>query len=292
MSLESSPTPDAAEVEVVDARDEAGSVAVAVAPADVPNDLVIAGEWDRVRQYAQAAREFGRAQVACQVMAGLELLELRKRHRVTTGKHVNEGPSWPDLVAEHAGISDDSARRWIAMAEGVRPRLKKLPGVGALFRELLERPLHELTVEQHHLLEQAVHKATDGMTQIEFLRELGIAKLPPGHGVKGGARGGGRPPKSLVPPSEEEMQAAARSDWGQLYAILDASRASFAILNDFEVDAQIATLELHVKARKAWLRVPKKDRTQPLLQQISEMFRVPLVAPVTEAQMAIPRAEA
>lgn len=282
-SPESSTTP----VEVVDARERDPDPLPAPA-AVAAGELDIEGDWGRVRRYSEAARQFGRAQVACQVLAGLELIELRKQNRVRAGRHVADGaPTFADLVAEHAGISHDTAHRWIAMAEGVRPRLKKLPGVGALFRELLEVPLHRLSVEQHHLLEQAVHKATDGMTQIEFLRELGIAKQPAGHGATGGDRGGRRPPKSLVPPSEEAMQAVARADWVQLETVLDASRANFCLLNDFEVEAQIAVFELHVKARRAWLRVPKKDRTPETYAAVADLFRVPLHAPMTAAQAAI-----
>lgn len=285
------PSQEAA-VEVVDAREsDPVPSSLAPRPSSLPSpsfDLEVTGDWVRVRRYSEAARQFGRAQVACQVLAGLELIELRKQNRVRAGRPADAtAPQWPDLVAEHAGISDDTARNWIRMAEGVRPRLKKLAGVGAMFRELLEVPLHQLSVEQHHLLEQAVHKATDGMTQIEFLRELGIAKQPAGHGATGGDRGGRRPPKSLVPPTEEAMQAVARADWVQIETVLDASRANFALLNDFEVEAQIAVFELHIRARRAWLRVPKKDRNPETFGAVADMFRVPLHAPMTEAQRAI-----
>ena len=286
-----------APVEVVDARESDPSSLVpgpSSLPASLPStDLEVTGDWVRVRRYTEAARQFGRAQVACQVLAGLELIELRKQNKIRPGRTTDPmAPQWADLVAEHAGISDDTARNWIRMAEGVRPRLKKLPGVGALFRELLEVPLHQLTVEQHHLLEEAVHKATDGMTQIEFLRELGIAKQPAGHGATGGDRGGRRPPKSLVPPTEEAMQAVARADWVQIETVLDASRANFCLLNDFEVEAQIATFELHVKARRQWLRVAKKDRTPETYAAVADVFRTPLHAPMTAAQAAMrPAAE-
>lgn len=282
-----------APVEVVDAR-ESDPSSLVPGPSSLPaSDLDVTGDWVRVRRYTEAARQFGRAQVACQVLAGLELIELRKQNKIRPGRPTDPmAPQWADLVAEHAGISDETARNWIRMAEGVRPRLKKLPGVGALFRELLEVPLHQLTVEQHHLLEEAVHKATDGMTQIEFLRELGIAKQPAGHGATGGDRGGRRPPKSLVPPTEEAMQAVARADWVQIETVLDASRANFCLLNDFEVEAQIATFELHVKARRQWLRVAKKDRTPETYAAVADVFRTPLHAPMTAAQAAMrPAAE-
>lgn len=281
------PPPDVTPVEVMP-PEPAPQSSPAVVEAPTGGDLEVAGEWGRVRRFAEAARQFGRAQVACQVLAGLELIELKKQNRIRAGRPASvDQPLWADLVAENAGVSDDTARNWIRMAEGVRPRLKKLPGVGALFRELLERPIHELTTEQHHLLEQAVHKVTDGMTQIEFLRELGIAKLPPGYGSKGGNRGGGRPPKPLVPPTEEQLQAIARADWVQISTVLDASRANFALLNDFEVEAQIATFELHMKARRAWLRVPKKDRTPETYQAVADLFRSSPTAPMTQAQAAI-----
>lgn len=235
------------------------------------SDLQITGDWSSVRQYANAARQFSRAQVACQVLAGLELLALRKAHNMSQGKRTDipGGPSWDDLVAEHAGISKPTAFRWCQMAMAVKPRLKKLPGVGALFRELLLRPIGELTQDQQLLLEQAVHKATDGYTQTEFMRELGLAK---GHGAgKGGDLGGRRPKKSL--PSEEEMLAMSRDDFRRISEIMQAADANFTLLPDSEIHAQIAVLNAQIQARRQWVSTPSANRDAALVKTVTKTVR-------------------
>jgi len=262
----SSPAP----LEVVEVLTTSTAIVGEVA-ASAGSDLQITGDWSSVRQYANAARQFSRAQVACQVLAGLELLALRKAHNITNGKRPDlpAGPTWADLVAEHAGISDETARRWCLMAHAIRPRLKKLPGVGALFRELLLRPIGELTQDQQLLLEQAVHKATDGYTQTEFMRELGLAK---GHGAgKGGDLGGRRPKKTL--PTEEELLAMSRDDFRRISEIMQAADANFTLLPDSEIHAQIAILTSQIQARRQWLDTPAAKRDQALLKTVTKTVR-------------------
>lgn len=266
----SAPSSSPAPLEVVEVLTTSTAIVGEVA-ASAGSDLQVTGDWSSVRQYANAARQFSRAQVACQVLAGLELLALRKAHNITHGKRTDiiAGPSWDDLVAEHAGISKPTAFRWCQMAMAVKPRLKKLPGVGALFRELLLRPIGELTLDQQHLLEQAVHKATDGYTQTEFMRELGLAK---GHGAgKGGDLGGRRPKKSL--PTEEELLAMSRDDFRRISEIMQAADANFTLLPDSEIHAQIALLNSQIQARWQWVDTPTAKRDPALVKIVTKTIR-------------------
>ncbi len=264
-----------APVEVLppESSDVSPSTSVSV-PEPIIGDVTVPSDWGAIRKYAEAARQFGRAQVACQVMAGLGLLELRKQHAPRRGRraaHAEGKASWDDVVAEHAGIGKDTATIWMKMAEVVRPRLRKMSGAGELFREILRRPIGELTESQQLLLQDAVHKVTDGYSQLEFLRELGICTQPAGHGAKGGDLGG-RKPKAGAPEDGAEAKLA-RDDWAKVFETLDASRANFAALPDHEVEAQIAELDLAIRARRAWLRVPKAERTPDALKQVQALYR-------------------
>ncbi|MDR2673885.1 MAG: hypothetical protein LBC18_03210 [Opitutaceae bacterium] len=150
--------------------------------------------WAAVRRYVEAATLFQRASLAAQIMAGLGLLELHKQYNPKGGRPkklphdvgVFSEP-WPEAVKRHLGVSDQTAYRWMEMAKAARPRLTK--GDIDLGR-ILEKHPSALTPAEQELLKTAVHKISDGHTQMEFLLSCGITKTPQGGGAKGGAREG------------------------------------------------------------------------------------------------------
>lgn len=137
--------------------------------------------WNDVRRWVQDATRFQHASLACQVMAGFALAELKKSHNVKPGQPKKELPhgavilSWPEMCKSEAGISDDTARRWIDMANGIKARWKTLP-VRDRLRALMELPPSQWGEADMKVIADATHKCTDGKGQMEFMLELGIAK--------------------------------------------------------------------------------------------------------------------
>jgi hypothetical protein len=98
-----------------------------------PKEISGPATWDTVKYWATLAGKFQHASVAAQVMCGFALAELKKTHGIKQGKRTDlqlpdqsgsstptEAKSWPELVTEHAGISDDTAGKWMKMADGVK----------------------------------------------------------------------------------------------------------------------------------------------------------------------------
>lgn len=68
-----------------------------------------------------------------------------------------------------------------------KSRLKKLNSPDAeILRQIVELPPGEIEGKNAEILEKAVHKISDGQSQMEFMREDGVLKLPQGSGAKGG----------------------------------------------------------------------------------------------------------
>lgn len=157
--------------------------------------------WAKARRLVEAATLFQRASLAAQILAGMELLTLHKRWGVKPGRPaklphdavISPGSKphdvalipgkWADAVKQQLGISCDTASRWMEMAKAAKPRLAKADlDLGAI----LEKNPGALTPAEQELLKKAVHKISDGRTQMEFLLECGAVKAPQGSGAKGG----------------------------------------------------------------------------------------------------------
>ncbi len=164
-----------------------------VLPPGAPPD-----PWARARRLVEGARFGAKLSVACQVMAGMELIDIRAQFGNHQGKRTDLPTSprdggklnWEDHVKAELGIGAETARRWMEMAKAMKPRLKKLDGFSAL--PVLELPMGEWSPDQTSLLNDAVKKLTDGKSQADFLEELGVAKKAQGSGAKGGNHGGGK----------------------------------------------------------------------------------------------------
>lgn len=267
-------------------EEEAEEVGPAAAPGVVPEASVevvpaasdetsITGTIEGAKRWVQAAQRFAQGKVACQIMAGFELLELRRTYGFVQGGLRGRNPkksgfaTWQEFLRGEIGISDDTARAWCRMAEAVRPRLRKLPGVGELFRELLKLPIAQLSVGQIQLLSDAVHRIADGRTQLEFELEMGLAKAPQGSAAKGGNLGGGRPARGAADVSAEAQEQIARDDWTAVGQKLQIARASFVLLRDEEIDALIAAMTATLAGMRQWRQAPKALRDDALVREVT-----------------------
>ena len=182
-------------------------------PEHAPNS------WEAVHFWSQNSARFQHASLACQVMAGFALNQLHSQYRITpgnrTGRNQFTPPSeelpndsvippqgtWSDLVRLHAGVSDDTARNWMRMAKGIAQRWANLP-IKDRLRALISTPASEWQEADTKLISDAVQKATDGLTQMEFMWELGIAKKA-GPARRGRKPGDGAGTTRPTPPIHE-----------------------------------------------------------------------------------------
>lgn len=235
--------------------------------------------WQTVKHWADLSAKFQHASVAAQVMAGFGLLELRKQH-FAQGKRPDDnlaesfgevGAGWQKHVKEEVGISDDTARNWMKMAEGIKAKWKKLAPQERL-KELMAVSPNEWNDADVKLVSESLHKVTDGQTQLEFMRDLGLAKKPPGNKE---AHGQG---KRRLTTAEQaaQLRQFALEDAGSWGAALKSSNANFMLLldvNDLEVSAQVAALEFALKVRLKVLNTPRAKRTEALFEEVAEMVR-------------------
>jgi hypothetical protein len=239
-------------------------------PISTPKEITGPATWDSVKYWSDLAAKFSHASVAAQVMCGFALNELKKTHGITKGKRTDlphgagssETPkSWPDLVMEHAGISEDTAGRWMKMADGVKGKWKKLAPQDQL-KQLMAVPPSQWKEEDTKLITTSLHKIADGQTQTEFMRELGLAKKKPGNTT---AHTTAPEPKKKLSTAEaaEQLRALALEDSGRMGAAINASNRNFFLLtetSDTEIDAQIAILDFALKLRRKWVATPKAKR--------------------------------
>lgn len=172
-------------------RKPAGDV-IDIAPAANP----LAARWAKAKRFIEAATLFQRASLAGQIMAGLELGELHKiyesqgRRSDLTSSHNVTKLSWEEALEKEVGISRMTAWRWMEMGRAARPRLAKSDlELGAI----LEKNPGSLTAAEQELLKKAVHKISDGKTQLEFMLEAGVTKAAQGSAAKGGKLTAGTP---------------------------------------------------------------------------------------------------
>jgi hypothetical protein len=233
--------------------------------------------WEAAKYWADLASKFQHASVAAQVMAGFVLNELHKAHGIKPGARTDlnlptelggsEAPkSWPDLVKDQAGVSDETARKWMGMADGVKKKWKKLAPQDRL-KELMAVSPSAWTDKDMKLVCDSLHKVTDGKSQLDFMRELGLAKKPPGNPNATG----GTARKLTTAELSAQARAQALEDSGRLGAVLKSSNANFFLLtevNDLELDAQISVLEFALHLRRLWAKTPKVKRDAKVIESL------------------------
>lgn len=235
-------------------------------------------KWQEVKAWAADAAKFQHASLACQVMAGFSLNELREHYGSQQGKRSDlTSPNdsaklgFQELVREKCGISDDTARNWMKMAEGVKSLWKKLPARDRL-KALMSLPPSQWTEDDSKLIADATHKITDGRTQLEFMWELGCAKKPSGN-----PNASGKGSRKLTA-EEQRLKAVelALEDSGMMGKWVSASNHSFMLTaaeNDLEINAQIAVLEFALKVRRKYLAVPRAQRGEALVREIEKLVK-------------------
>lgn len=269
----------------------------------IDGEVMPTGSVDRIRRYVDAAEKLIRGSLAMQVMAGFELSELHKRSpfshggkRRSSSQRANligvgtENPAlgdssshdanlidptfsghsnWADYVQQTFGVSYDTARRWMAMADAARSRLKRLDGWSALVKDLLDRPITALSEREMEVLNKGVQKLTDGRSQMDFLVELGLAKKP-GNPSLGGNTGGRGQSTGVI--DEDALRTAAAQDWDQAYRALIGGGCTFTALDDAAIESQIDILARALRARREWIGTPAAKRNTALVDALGKIL--------------------
>ena len=234
--------------------------------------LITTGTWDGVRHWINAAKMFEQGKLFSQVMTGFELLALQKAHNIHNGgvhgSLSHDGKvkeDWETILQKEAGLAQSTAYRYMDMAKAAAPRLKKLPALKNF--DPFTTSMATLAEPQREALATAVKKLTDGKSQADFFEELY-------KGTGGSANPnpeGGRTHKKLSLSEEAALrQECALLDWKAICKILAAYSDKFLVLTDPDVEAQIATLEQALNARKAWLKQPANNRDPRLITEMLE----------------------
>lgn len=222
--------------------------------------------WDMARKFADAANRFEHGAVACRVMAGIALLDLRETYGTNQGARTDLGTSghdveklnWPELVGRELGISDKTAGRWMKMAEAAMPRLQA-GEAGEVFRQLLQTPVTQLTDKQNKALTQAVEKLVDGRSQLDFMESLGLI-------APAGPKGGDREWSAFL----KEKYPGLIVD-GKIPKRGAAAKDVPGILDDFS-----AWLNARLKPRTA---AQKKETAVALVREIEDLLSAAIRSP-------------
>jgi len=292
--LEVIPAARPVEVEVIGGDSLPPVVTVPAISQRVLTKPGLAGDIDRLKLYASSSDWFARASLAMQVMCGITLRDIKRVSPYTQGRKAlpgkkphdagfsENGPemgisvasdpfagfsTWEAFLKGTAGISADTAGRWMAMAEAALPRLRKLDGWGDMIQSLLDRPISNLAPEEVEMLSKAVAKITDGRTQLDFLVELGIVKRP-GNPALGGNTGG-RPAASGVI-DEEAIKRAAIEDWATVERGILGGGMGFTVLTDAAIEAQIGLLARAVSVRREWIASPASARNPQTIKTLGK----------------------
>lgn len=216
-------------------------------------------KWSAAGEYLSSSMGFQACKEYAQAMCGLYLRDIQRELGLGRGgdRSVANGQNarlnFADLCQEKLGIADRTARRLMEMGDALRKRLKKIPEL----QQIDVQSLNRLTGPQLDTLKTAVRKLTDGRTQIELMEALGLCK-------KGGAGSGGARESSGESGSISDRAAntvdLARTDWAALDLGLRGYGEKFLALDDASINAQLALLEVAVKARRDWLSKPRAQR--------------------------------
>jgi len=230
----------------------------------------ITGTWDGARQWISAAGLFEQGKLFCQVMAGFELMELHKNHGITNGSkahlsHDGKG-AWDEILAKETNLSSSTAYRFMDMAKAAAPRLKKIVALRGF--DPLNKPMALLTAPQKEALQAGVRKLTDNKTQKDFGEDLGLWKKHQGAGATGRAPGEGGSRKLSISERAELLKVQAVEDWAEMADMFKVYCGKFTVLSDTSVEAQIAVLERHLTARRAWLKQPKTNRVASAIEHL------------------------
>lgn len=135
-------------------------------------------EFAQARIYIHALEGMAHGMAAVAVVLGAELQRLHKLFGVRAGRpEVNSRSrseiKWPELVQRELGVSDDTARNWMLLAEQAR---KRLPDFAPVAAKLLATPMGMMPELQRAELVEKTRKLLPEESARQLMLEWGIVK--------------------------------------------------------------------------------------------------------------------
>jgi hypothetical protein len=230
------------------------SIPVEVFPAEAKNAVAaeLQQRVDRIKLlHAGTLRAF-RDQMAYAFLAGVELLALKE-----STAHGDFGKLRKQYLGD---IPERSQQRYMGFAEALKSK-------SATVADLAKQPLlltnGQIEEQQAQKVSKAVHDFADGKTLTELYRDLGVIREP----KKPGDVEHKQKKLSMAERHAQEV-ALAQSDWKALGIQLTGYGVRFTLLEDLDVQAQIALLEQMKHTRQIWLDTPKKQRDEKVITKL------------------------
>jgi hypothetical protein len=173
--------------------------------------IELSKDFDHARKCLAAAKGYVQQGAGFMLLAGVELRRLKKLHGVKRGgdrksDQTRRGSGligWNEICERELGITDDTANKYILMAESAKERVKVLKD---LEEKLLSTPFMRLTEAERAKVTKSVSKLCDGQTGKEVMQALGIAKADPGSNLGKDRNKGGNSTASKLTPEEEAQE--------------------------------------------------------------------------------------
>jgi hypothetical protein len=219
-------------------------------------------KFSTARQYQHMVKMSFAQGAAFMILCGAELARLKRELGETRGGDHSKSfnvETFADMAERHAGVSKSTAWRYEQMFQCAK---KRIPLLNA--EELLTTPLGMLPELKQQKLLEAVNKVTDGHTAQQLMWDWGIARKRSGNSnpTPGPAR------KLSADEQTALLKELALSDSGHLGNVVATTNNNFFLLDDLEVNCQIAVMEHALKLRHAWVTQPKSKRDWPIIEKL------------------------
>lgn len=167
---------------------------------------------------------------------------------------------WRELAANVAGacgIKMDTRVHFDLPALLAMP-VEAVPEAQSDLRSKIDEMIDGKSFRQLTFAFKQAEEGADGKTRTKVGRRAG----------EGGRKLTGTPSEQLAAARELAVE-----DWDQIdRLVIDGYRARFAVLDDNRINAQIATLEIAIKARRMWLATPPEHRDGETTTAIETIF--------------------
>lgn len=265
----------------------------------------------RCRQYAETSQKFARASLAMQVMAGMQLAEIKRLSPYTQGRKrtpksnphdAGLTPTPPSGKKPHdAGISENPNEMEVfgsadpfAGFSTWEDFLKGSLGISAdtagrwIAMADAARPRLKRLDGWAALITDLIDRPISGLSDDEVgVLSKAVAKLTDGRtqldflaelglvkkpgNPQLGGATGGRGQSTGVI-DEDALRTAAAQDWDQAYRALIGGGCTFTALDDAAIESQIDILARALRARREWIGTPAAKRNTALVDALGKIL--------------------
>lgn len=235
-----------------------------VAPGTLSADLEVITEptlnedFATARVYLQSARAMAQGAAAMTILLGCELKHLHKKHGIQQGGDRRSDQNrfvsvlkWSDIVKQELGISDDSARNYMALAEAAKSRIAEFEPIAL---SLLDTPLGSLPeIKRAELLEKTKELLPPTYTVQQLMWDWGVQRKPKRTGGHHPRQGPPKPDEPVLP--EEPPLGWLPHIWARYRTLTPEQRVSYDML-------YIPAFKLFDEFQRSWAYLPDAERDE------------------------------